>query len=126
MLGNSWERVREDTAIDNPEYQLLLEVFQRSTDQIVFIHLYVKTDWTRALLQRFKREWELLRQHISCPLFACPDTDDAKWEKFISLFGFKFLTDADFPDGSRRRIFWHQGITNGQVVSKHEQQPKSI
>ena len=113
MNPDGWARVREDVALQTPEYKASLEVFERGGDQMVFIHLYVFAPWSRTLLVRMQREWAFLRQHITCTLFARPDNDDAQWEHFIRLFGFKFLTVADFEDGSRRRIFWLPGISHG-------------
>jgi hypothetical protein len=118
MLTDDWKSIRTDVVLDHPEYKASLEEFRDSSGrQMVFVHLYVFAPWTKALLQRFRSEWTLFRKHVTCPLFACADVDDEKWAKFVSLFGFKPLSEAICTDGKRRRIFWHQG--NGTVLTNN-------
>lgn len=103
-----WQRIAEYIVLDNPEYELALEEFRNCPHQMVFIHLWVKQDWSLKLLKRFKHEFAVLRKHVTCPLFAGAIDDDDKWVKFIELFGFKPLTEFTDTDGRRRRIYWHQ------------------
>jgi hypothetical protein len=114
---DDWIRIGETIAIDNNEYELALEEFRRGDDQMVFIHLWVKKDWSLALLKRFKYEFGVLRQHIKCPLYAMSEADDDKWSKFVTLFGFKPLSEALCTDGVSRRIYWHQG--NDLFITKN-------
>jgi hypothetical protein len=120
-MTDDWIRIGETVAIENPEYELALEEYRRGADQMVFIHLWVKKDWSLALLKRFKHEFSVLRQHVTCPLYACSEADDDKWSKFVTLFGFKPLSEALCTDGVTRRIYWHQGndllkTTNANTV----------
>lgn len=106
-----WRSVREDVAVDNPDYFCSLEEYRSSdNEQMVFIHATVKKPFTKELLKRFKGEFALLRKHTTgIPLFACADLDDHKWSSFVKLFGFKPLSTAVCTDGKTRRIYWHQG-----------------
>lgn len=112
---DTWKSIREDIVLDHPEYELALEEFRNGPHQMVFIHLWVRKDWSKKLLKRFLYEWRVLRKHVTCPLYAAADTQDHKWEHFISLFGFKPLTVAIW-NGEPRRIYWHQN--NDQFNTK--------
>lgn len=119
MNLEGWHSVREDVAINNSDYFCSLEEFRHNDDpskQAVFIHATVKTKFTKELLARFKREFELLRKHTAgVPIFAMPDTDDSKWSAFVKLFGFKPLSTIKCTDGKSRRMYWHQG--NGKLTN---------
>lgn len=116
-----WRSVREDVGIDNEDYFVSLEEFRNIEDpskQMVFIHLTVKTKFSKELLKRFKHEFTLLRKHTAgVPIFALAADDDDKWSSFVKLFGFKLLSSANCTDGKTRRIFWHQG--NDQLTTKN-------
>lgn len=82
---------------------------------MVFVHLYVWQGWSLSLLKRLRHEWAVLRKHVTGPLFCCADTEDGKWVKFVTLFGWQPLLEAICINGERRNIYLHQGIGNGQV-----------
>lgn len=109
MLPEDWKRVAHHPAIDDPDFTLSLEEYRNGAHQMMFIDLGVRR-WSPGMLRRFADGWKIFRKHITCPLFAFPDVDDGKWEKFVTRFGFKPLSTIQCTDGSFRRIFWHPGI----------------
>lgn len=122
---DDWKSIDEHTVVDCPEYYCGLEEFRRGQDQMMFIHFTVH-QWSKATLKKAKREFDLLRQCVTCPLYGCGEVDDKKWESFVKLFGFQFLTDAICTDGKKRRVFIHikdddknefKQTTNATVVS---------
>ena len=116
---SDWRFVREDVVFDYPEYRLALEEWRNGDQQMIFVALLVYY-WSATMLKRFRREWAALRQHVTCPLYVWADVDDKKWERFVSLFGFKPFTVA-IQDGKRRRIFWH---TNDFIDTTTKQRPE--
>lgn len=111
---DEWKFVREDVALDHPEYKLTFEVFGKGEDQMVFVHLSVFKDWSPKLLRRLLHEWGVIRKHVTCPLYARGAVDDDKFDAFVKLFGWKFLMNAVRNDGQVRRIYLHQGTDNGR------------
>ncbi len=104
-----WLSLASHTILDCPEYKLALEDVRDDDKQMIFIHLVIRTKWTKTLYKRLQGEWWVLRKHITCPLFAHGDYDDLKYEKFLALFGFTPLIATHYANGEPRRIFWHQG-----------------
>ena len=124
-----WQRVATYVAIDKPEYVFELEEMRSGEDQMIFAHIRVNT-WSHAVLKQMLADFRLFREHVSCPLYATAEHDDAKWESFISFFGFKFLQNVICENGEERRLFVNlptlkesnkNGI--GPVLTGHEQEP---
>lgn len=63
--------------------------------------------WSPRVLRDMKEVWPFLRRRIDAPLFAWTENEDAKWEKFISIFGFKYLDTFIGPDGKNHKFFLH-------------------
>src|SRR6187455_3003038 len=111
-MTSDWKHIEEYTVVDCPEYYCGLEEFRRGDDQMMFIHMTVH-QWSKAALTKAKREFKLLRQCVTCPIYSCgpmypnDEADVKKWESFVKLFGFKFLTNAMCTDGKQRRVFIH-------------------
>jgi hypothetical protein len=97
---DNWTRTHLSTVIDRPEYKLEVEELRNGEASMVFVHLSVH-EWSRASLKRMLEEFALLRELIDVPLFAMSHNSDEKWQRFVSLFGFKHLCDVD----DHRKIF---------------------
>lgn len=66
--------------------------------------------WTPSILKDCLKHWQLFRTVVTQDLFASPQVHDAKWEKFITAFGFVPLLDAaPCHDGETRPIWIHYG-----------------
>jgi hypothetical protein len=122
-MTEDWKSVANYTVVDRPEYFCDLEEFRRGDDQMMFIHLQVRK-WSKETLAIAKREFNLLRQFVTCPLYGAGEVDDEKWSSFVKLFGFKFLQNVICTDGKTRRLFIHikddkknEFKTNHPVVS---------
>lgn len=56
-------------------------------------------------MRRMRDVFAAFRAVVACPLFAIGEEDSPKWERFISHFGFRYLTDVICENGERRRLF---------------------
>jgi hypothetical protein len=117
-LLDDWKFVADHKVVDHPEYTCLLEEFRRGQDQMMFIHFEVHK-WSKETLKLAKKEFALLRQFVTCPLYGCGEVDDEKWANFVKLFGFKFLTNAICTDGKSRRVFIH--LTDDKKKNEQKQ-----
>lgn len=63
--------------------------------------------WSPSVLKQVIREFKQFRQHVRAPLFACPPVADAKWRKFVTLMGYRYLQDIPCDDGETRPLFIH-------------------
>jgi len=72
--------------------------------KMVMVHMDV---WyfSPSVLKKMKKQWAVFRKSMRCPLFAMGETDDAKFERYVSLFGFQYLTNIPCTDGKVRRLF---------------------
>jgi hypothetical protein len=106
-MMDAWTSQGETEVINKPEYHFALEEFRRGKDQMVFLHLTVKK-WNTDVAREILRNWKLFRQCVTCPVYAIGGTDDTeKWEKFVSLLGFKPLMPIVCENGAKRRLFMH-------------------
>jgi hypothetical protein len=103
---SDWQKVGEWTPIDSPEYLFEVEEYRNGDKQMVFIHLHI-WKWTISVLKRIRRDFNLFRQCVPCPIYTCGTADDDKFERFVSLFGWKPLTTIPCTDGKTRRLFIH-------------------
>ena len=105
-MMEGWHEAGRYVVEDCPEFLCELQEFRRGNDQMVFIHLTTE-NWSLKTLRKMQNDFALLRECVTCPLYACGNDTDEKWAQFISLFGFRPLTEAVCTDGKRRRIFVH-------------------
>lgn len=63
--------------------------------------------WTPRVMREMQAVWPSLRRQVDAPLFAWNEHEDAKWEKFISRFGFRYFKNFIGPDGKEHKFFLH-------------------
>lgn len=80
------------------DYLLQLEEW----DEGLIVHFDVKR-WSPTVLKCALREWALFRRCVPQDLLAIgPPHEDAKWRRFVALFGFRFHSAVTLDDGSIR------------------------
>lgn len=124
-MDDSWSSGGSWIANDTPDYVFEVEEFHRGTDQMVFVHLMVRT-WTPRALKQMLHDFEVFREAVPLPcVYAVGDLGDDKWAHFVRLFGFQPLSEVDCTDGSRRQLFIHlKDTTNvGQSDPETIKQP---
>ena len=96
-MSGVWSSVNRWTLIDRPENVWELEELRNTGEaQMIFIHLNVRI-WSKSVLKRLLAEFATLRSLIDVPIFATgPESQDEKFKRFVSLFGFKPLINGDF------------------------------
>lgn len=77
-----------------------------SGNQMLLVHLRVHR-WSKSSLKRIKRDWALFRQHVTVPLFASPMDHDKRWEKFVTLMGWRPFSTVLCHDGIERPLYIH-------------------
>lgn len=97
------------TIISHPEYHAQLDDFSTPAgEQMVLMHIDVDHHkFGVATLKRLLDEWGAFRSVTEAPLYGIePTPDDRKWERFVSLLGFKNTNSrVDCSDGQSRRLF---------------------
>lgn len=93
-------RARHDVR-DTGDYLFQLEEW----DEGLLVHFSARR-WAPSVLRTALREWKLFRQAVPQPLFAIgPPHEDAKWRRFVSLFGFKLHSTVALDNGETRSRF---------------------
>jgi hypothetical protein len=104
--------------LDEPEYTASYHTADLGDGRVMtFAHLEVFY-YSPSILKKLKREWDLFRKYEPCVMFALSDTDDEKWVRFISMFGFQYLRDVGCTDGRTRRLFVNFGPTHREAQEK--------
>jgi hypothetical protein len=106
LIDKDWKLVGYHEVRDTPDYHCGMDEYRRGKDQMMFIH-FTFHNFTKKTLKQALAEFKLLRECVTCPLYACADHDDDKWRAFVKLFGFKPLIVGKCTDGKQRNIYIH-------------------
>jgi hypothetical protein len=87
-------------------YWCELDEYRRGEDQFLLAHIRVYR-WSPSVCKKLRAEFNTFRTICKAPLFACAETMDAKWFKFVSMLGFKYLQDVPINNGETRPLFIH-------------------
>lgn len=102
---DNFEFVQRHRVHEQPKYLFEIDEYRRSGgEQFLLAHIRV-IDWSKATLVDMLKKWRVFRECVSAPLFACGEEDNAKWEAFVSLFGFKPHMEIVCNNGEKRRLF---------------------
>ncbi len=105
LPANTWRMVRADIAHECPEYRFELETHEDDAGhQMVFVHMRVYK-WSKSTLKKIIHMWSIFRRCVPVVVYATAEVDDDKWEQFVKLFGFQFLSDVVCENGEKRRLF---------------------
>ena len=114
VLPEDWHEITTHVVRDIPEYRFALEEWRNGDRQMVFVHMNVR-EWTKAALKQMLHEFKIFRKCVTCPLYAVAGEDAGdKWEDFVALFGFSYLTDVICNNGESRRLFWLPNEKNNE------------
>lgn len=99
------ELIKRHDLMDCAEFYSCVDEFDIDGARMLLMHVDVHR-YVPSVLRRMRHAWTAFRNCTAAPLFAIePSPDDAKWERFVTAFGFRFSSRVDYPDGSSRRVF---------------------
>lgn len=126
MLDGELTLYMRHPVINTPEYTCVFDEFRYGDEQIMLVHLDIHK-FTKSSLRRGLRDWSVLRQSVSVPLFAYGENDDAKYEHFMSLLGFQHISFIPCTDGRTRRVYvsFPLEVSDNAAVHHHHEQPKA-
>lgn len=105
-----WSRANLWTVINRPEYHFQVEELRNEDGaQMIMIHLDVN-EWSKTVLKQLIAEFKAFRECTDAPLFCTSPASDTKWQKFISLFGWRYL--LDMADGQKLYVSY-KDTSNG-------------
>lgn len=88
-----------------PDFDFSFDEFHFDDDRVMpMIHLDVFY-FDKNTMKRLREVYDYWRPKFPPIIFAQPEEDTPLFEKFVSRFGFKFISDAVCSDGATRRIF---------------------
>jgi hypothetical protein len=117
MIDPGYIESERTIVLDPPEYTASYHTVDLGESRVMtFAHLDVYY-FSPAILRDLREKWRIFRENVDCVLFCMGDTDDAKFEKFVRMFGFQYLRDAQCSDGKTRRIF----VNFGPAIGGHKQ-----
>lgn len=100
-----FEFVTRHRVLTYPEYWFELDEYRKpSGEQLLLAHLRV-VKFSKEVLKRIMHEWKVFRSCVHAPIFATAEQDDAKWQSFVELLGFRFLREVACNNGETRRLF---------------------
>lgn len=99
-----FELVNRFWARDTEDYGLEVDIFGNGSQQFVQVHFEVRR-WAPSVLRTMRREWALFRQCVRGPLFAISGTEDDKWRRFVTSFGFQFSATVLTQCGEQRSMY---------------------
>lgn len=108
-----WAFHAKHLVCDHEDFRAVIEEYRKEpqatpaddAQQMLFLHLTFHR-FSKSALARLLKEWRVLRSCVTAPLFAYAQDDDSKWERFVTLLGFKPLHfNLPFEDGTHRRLF---------------------
>ena len=104
---NDFTFVQRYPARTTEDYLFEIDEYRRASgEQFLLAHIRVH-HWSASVCKRILKEWRVLRQCVTAPLFACPELDDERWRKFVSMLGFKPLQQVICNNGATRPLFIH-------------------
>jgi hypothetical protein len=114
-----FNHVAYHTVFKNDDAVCELEELRRPCDGAVMLMLHARlARWSPRVFRDCLRHWRQFRPTVAANIFASPQVHDAKWEKFVSAFGFVPLIDAAPCNDGEMRPIW---ISYGQ-----QQHPKHL
>lgn len=117
-----WILVTQWVIRDLPEYHASIDEFMGPKGE-QFLQAHVRFHkHSPATMRKALADWKLFRSICTAPLFACAGPDEEtggehKWEKFITLLGFKFFKRLKCSNGLRRRFY--VSLPNG-ILQRHQ------
>jgi hypothetical protein len=111
LSPEGFNHVAYHTVIKNDDVVFELEELRRPCDGASMLMIHARcARWSPQIFKETLKQWELLRSVVPQPIFASPQVHDAKWEKFVTLFGFQpLIAAAPCNDGETRPIWIHYG-----------------
>lgn len=94
--------VRTHQVRETPDFCFEIEEFNNG---FCMAHIAVHR-WGPSVLKQMLKDWRLLRSRfITCPLYATAPLQDEKWQRFVSLFGFKPDRPVVTNSGETRMLY---------------------
>lgn len=107
-----FEYVCTHNALTTDDLWFALDEYRRGQDVFLFAHIRFERFTPSVLKRVLKQQWPAFRQCVTAPLFAVGEVDDEKWERFVTLLGFRFSHQALCANGETRRLFIHTADGN--------------
>lgn len=94
---------------DNDDFRMVMDEHRLPRDaggfdQVCVMHITFRK-FGKAALKHCAAVWRAFRACVPCPLFAYPNEDDEKWERFVRRHGFQPISSFLCTDGKTRRVF---------------------
>jgi hypothetical protein len=119
LSPEGFNHVAYHTVFENEYAVCELEEMRRPCDGATMLLLHARlARWSPRIFRECLRQWRQFRATVPGNIFASPQVHDAKWEKFVSAFGFVPLIDAAPCHDGEMRPIW---ISYGQ-----QQHPKHL
>ena len=107
MSPGDFSHVAYHTVYKTDDVAVELEELRRPCDGAAMLILHAHcARWTPRIFREGLTFWRQFRPTVPSNIFAYPLTHDARWEKFVSLFGFTpLISAAPCNDGTTRPIW---------------------
>jgi hypothetical protein len=113
MIDPGYIESARTIVLDPPEYTASYHTVDLGEGCVMtFAHLDVYY-FSPAVLRDLREKWRIFRENVDCALFRMGDNDDAKFERFIRMFGFQYVSEVECTDGKTRRLFVNFGPAKG-------------
>ena len=120
LLPTGFEHVAYHKVFENEYAVCELEEMRRPCDGATMLLIHARlARWSPRILRECQKQWALFRPTVPHNIFAYPMVPDARWEKFISYFGFVPLINAAPCNDGEMRPIW---INYARPLLHHEHQ----
>lgn len=104
-MNSDFVFVQRHPVLLNDDFLCELDEYRRpGGEQFLLGHIRFLR-FSPSTLKQLLRAWAAFRKSVTSPIFACPEVDDARWHKFVSLLGFKPLQRVTCTNGENRPLY---------------------
>lgn len=88
-----------------PEYDISIQYQQPAPGVLMtFVHVDIYRS-TAGTIKSLLAQWPAVRQKLPPLIFCHGHTDDDKFHRFVTLFGWELISYTPCSDGNTRRIY---------------------
>lgn len=104
QVANNTSKSIRIPVIQTQNYTVYFQAIRINDLEYTFVHCDVR-EWSLQVLRSLRSDWNCLLDLHNAPLLAISEEGDEKHQKFLELFGFKYLQQLTGEDNILRNLY---------------------